>query len=92
MLPGLAVLLVALLLSACCFSPIYKIDCTRDGSVSLAALALPNTDNGRLLAQALNGRWQADERALFDMRITLDEAARDSQLNEAGVGARIELS
>jgi hypothetical protein len=44
------------------------------------------------LAQALNGRWQADERALFDMRIELDGATRDSQLNEAGVGARIELS
>jgi len=88
----LAVLVSALFVSACGFTPIYKMDGARGGVLHLAALVLPDSDNGRLLARALKGRWQRDRLAAFDIRISLEATARDTQLNEAGIGARIELS
>jgi hypothetical protein len=67
-------------------------DGARLGPLPLAGLALPDSENGRLLARALEGRWRVDEAATFDIRLTLDERARDTKLNEAGIGARIELT
>ena len=56
-------------------------DGARLGPLPLAGLALPDSENGRLLARALEGRWRVDEAATFDIRLTLDERARDTQLN-----------
>lgn len=66
-------------------------DGAQSGVMRFAALALPDSDNGRLLARALDGRWQADAQATFELRIRIDETARETQLNAEGVAARIEL-
>lgn len=66
-------------------------DGAQSGVMRLSALALPDSDNGRLLARALDGRWQADAQAAFELRIRIDETARETQLNATGVAARIEL-
>jgi hypothetical protein len=86
-----AVLVFGVFLSACGFSPIYKMDGAQNGGMRFAALALPDSDNGRLLARALDGRWQADPQSQFSVTIRIDETARETQLNAEGVAARIEL-
>ena len=67
-------------------------DGTRAGALHFAALALPDSENGRLLARALSGHWQVDKAAVFDIRLSVEETARDTQLNQAGIGARIALA
>ena len=62
-----------------------------DGPIALVALAVPDTQNGRLLATALRGRWQARADAAFDVSVVLEETARNTQLDARGVAARIEL-
>lgn len=64
---------------------------TADGPLALVALAVPDTQDGRALAAALRGRWQARADAAFDVSIELEDSARDAQLNAEGVAARVEL-
>ncbi len=86
-----ALLVGALTLSACGFRPIHKVTLAADGPIALVALAVPDTQNGRLLATALRGRWQARADAAFDVSVVLEETARNTQLDARGVAARIEL-
>lgn len=84
--------LVSLALTACGFTPIYKINGDAGGAVRLAALAVPESENGRALATALRGRWVKDAAAGYELRLTIDETARDTQLDAQGIGAREEVS
>ena len=52
---------------------------------------MPETEHGRALAAALRGRWEKRDDAAFDVTVTIDENARDSQLDARGVASRIEL-
>ena len=76
-------------MSACGFQPVYKI--SNDGALPLYALSVPETEHGRALAAALRGRWERRGDAAFDVTVTIDENARDSQLDERGVASRIEF-
>jgi len=85
----IAALSVALAVSACGYQPVYKI--SNDGALPLYALSVPETEHGRALAAALRGRWEKRDDAAFDVTVTIDENARDSQLDARGVASRIEL-
>lgn len=84
-------LVSALTLSACGFQPVHKMTLADNGPVALVTLAVPDTQNGRILAGALRGRWQARADAAFDVSLALQEKARNTQLDGRGVAARIEL-
>ena len=84
-------MLCAVALSACGFRPIHKMTSADEGPLHLVALALPDTQNGRILASALRGRWQARADAAFDVTLALDENTRRTQVDASGVAQRIEL-
>lgn len=84
-------MLCAVTLSACGFRPIHKMTSADDGPLHLVALALPDTQNGRILASALRGRWQARADAALDVTLALDENSRRTQVDAEGVARRIEL-
>lgn len=82
-----------LALTACGFHPVYKVSGQNygNGVPVLAALAVPDSANGRALSAALRGRWQSADDALFAVRLTLSETARDGQFNAAGVPQRVDI-
>ena len=83
---------MSLLLSGCGFTPVHQ---TRPNSAPLITLTdmdMPDTQNGRYLADALRGRWQLDGAASHRLSISIEETVREVQLNAAGVAARLALT